>query len=93
MGTTKQVEARERNWYIVRLRALHIQVGLLRNPESVKAMREEIDKELVSLGAESQSARCGRVRLMVTEGRWEDLDVFKKKHGFKGFKSSSQFPF
>jgi len=65
MITKKQKETRERNWTILRLRGIwhsfeSIELRYL-NYSTVKA-RAEVDKMLVSMGAEAEAVRKERLR-------------------------------
>ena len=59
--TKAQQEAHDRNFYIFRLRGLHDQVGMVRNQERIDKLRELIDQELESIGAENNTKRRKRI--------------------------------
>lgn len=63
--TEKQIKACERNWYIRKLRA-YFHLCPIREGERGKQIQALIDKELISLGAESEIAR--------QEQRYKDLE-------------------
>lgn len=83
-GTEAQQKAHDRSWYIVRLRSLYVMVGFIRDPLRRQTIQDEIDRELVSLKAQPQRERNEIRRRMMREGDYEGLDLFEKKHGFKG---------
>ena len=63
-----QIKARERNWYIARLRGLWHNVAVIRNAEAVTDIQDWIDRELAAQGAEKERVRHeARQRWMLTE--------------------------
>lgn len=59
-----QQEQQDRSWYIFRLRGLYDQASMIRNPHRRKVMQDIVDVELKSIGAESQTDRREKLRVL-----------------------------
>lgn len=84
METTRQQEARKRNWTILRLRGLYHQVPFDIPTECYRAIRSNIDDALTKLGAEPEAERKGRIHDAIVRG---DMEEAVKIRSFRGIKN------
>lgn len=73
-GSSAQVAARERNWYIARLRGLWHNVAFVQDQEIKSEIRSSVERELVRLGVQGEGHRdairrdCWRQDLPLPKG-------------------------
>jgi hypothetical protein len=63
----EQIEARNRNWKILRLRGLYAFAHGSMEPENAQKVIEAVDEELKLLGAETSTEQWERIRKEVME--------------------------